>query len=103
MKLSRRLSGAPAGGISAFFAVFLLLAGSASASGQWGHGRDPSRPAPVCEPSILDSPYIPVDSWIYPAVLRLFSLNFVDTAYLGMRPWTRSSLEHMLEEAGARI
>jgi hypothetical protein len=68
----------------------------------WGN-RDPSRPVPVCEPSILDSPYIPVDSWIYPAVLRLFSLNFVDTAYLGMRPWTRSSLEHMLEEAGARI
>src|ERR1039457_4881063 len=40
---------------------------------------------------------------MYPAVLRLFSLGFVDSAYLGMRPWTRSSVEHMLEEAGARI
>jgi len=27
----------------------------------------------------------------------------VDSAYLGMRPWTRSSVDHMLEEAGARI
>jgi hypothetical protein len=61
------------------------------------------RPVGVCEPSLLDSPYIPVDSWVYPAVLRLFSLGFVDSAFLDMRPWTRSSVDHMLEEAGARI
>jgi len=66
-------------------------------------GRDASRPAPVCQPSTLASPYIPVDSWIYPAVLRLYSLGFVNTVYLGMRPWTRSSVEHMLEEAGGNI
>jgi Capsule assembly protein Wzi len=66
-------------------------------------GRDPSRPAPVCEPSLMDSPYIPVDSWIYPAVLRLYSLGFLDNVYLGMRPWTRASVGHMLEEAGAKI
>jgi hypothetical protein len=66
-------------------------------------GRDPSRPAPVCEPSVMDSAYIPVDSWVYPAVWRLYSLGFVDTVYLSMRPWTRSSIDHMLEETGARI
>jgi len=66
-------------------------------------GNDPSRPAPVCEPSSLDSPYIPVDSWVYPAVWRLYSLGFVDTVYLGMRPYTRASIDHMLEEAGVRI
>jgi len=59
--------------------------------------------APVCEPSKLGSPYIPVDSWVYPAVLRLYSLGYVDTVYLGMRPWTRASLSHMIEQAGARI
>jgi hypothetical protein len=64
---------------------------------------DSSRPAPVCEPSSLDCPYIPVDSWVYPAVLRLYSLGFLDTVYLDMRPWTRSSVDPMLEEAGARI
>ncbi len=64
---------------------------------------DPNRPASVCEPSILDSPYIPVDSWVYPAVWRLYSLGFVDTVFLGMRPYTRASLDHMLEETGARI
>src|ERR1035438_7114648 len=81
-----------------------LASGVVSAGGwPWGQSRVASRPMPVCEPSVLDSPYIPVDNWMYPAVLRLFSLGFVDSAYLGMRPWTRSSVEHMLEEAGARI
>ena len=62
---------------------------------------DHNRPASVCEPSTLGSPYIPVDSWVYPAVLRLYSLGYVNTVYLGMRPWTRASVSHMLEEAGA--
>jgi hypothetical protein len=64
---------------------------------------DSGRPAPVCEPSTLDSPYIPVDSWVYPAVMRLYGLGYVDTVFLGLRPWTRASLEHMVENAGARI
>jgi hypothetical protein len=77
------------------------MPGSPDGAGQ--SGADRTRPAPVCEPSVLDSPYIPVDSWMYPAVLRLYSLGFIDNVFLGMRPWTRSSVEHMLEDAGARI
>ncbi len=65
--------------------------------------RDAGRPASACELAVMDSPYIPVDSWVYPAVLRLYSLGFVDMIYLGMRPWTRASVDHMLEEAGTRI
>jgi hypothetical protein len=49
------------------------------------------------------SPYIPVDSWIYPAVLRLYALGYVDSVYLGMRPWTRASLNRMLEETTDRL
>jgi len=56
-----------------------------------------------CDPSMSGSPYIPVDSWIYPAVLRLYSLGFLDHVFLGLRPWTRASLSHMLEDTGARI
>ena len=63
--------------------------------------NDRERPSSVCEPSTLGSPYIPVDNWIYPAVLRLYSLGYVNNVYLGMRPWTRASVSHMLEEAGA--
>ena len=49
------------------------------------------------------SPYIPVDSWVYPAVLRLYALGYVDKVYLGMRPWTRVSLSRMLDETEERL
>ncbi len=54
----------------------------------------------TCEPSRLGSPYIPVDSWMYPAMLRLYSLGYVDDMFIGLRPWTRASVMHMLEDAG---
>lgn len=58
---------------------------------------------PDCEPQSLDAAYIPLDSWIYSAILRLYGLGYIDTVYLGMRPWTRATVEHMLEEASAQI
>jgi hypothetical protein len=45
------------------------------------------------------STYVPMDSWIYPAMDRLHGLGEVDIAYSGMRPWTRLSIVHMLEAA----
>jgi hypothetical protein len=65
--------------------------------------RDSSRSAAVCEPSTLGSPYIPVDSWVYPAVWRLFAMGYASNVYLGMRPWTRASISHMLEETDSEI
>ena len=66
-------------------------------------GHDSTSVASACLPANLGSPYIPVDSWVYPAVLRLYSLGFVDDVFLGMRPWTRASLSHMVEQAGEQI
>ena len=53
-----------------------------------------------CNSEAQGSPYIPVDSWIYPAVMRLYSLGYVDTPFLNMRPWTRASVSNMLQDAG---
>ena len=50
-------------------------------------------------PSHDGSTYIPVDSWIYTEMTRLYSLGYVDTMFLGMRPWTRLSVLHMLDES----
>ena len=95
---------------AAALAGLLLAHTSLCASGQpaerGGTGqpeRDSSRTATVCEPSTQGSPYIPVDSWVYPAVLRLYSMGYIDNVYLGMRPWTRASLSHMLEDIDAQI
>ena len=49
----------------------------------------------------LSSTYIPLDSWIYPAVMRLYGMGFVDTVFLGMRPWTRMSVAHMLDQSAS--
>ena len=45
----------------------------------------------------LGSAYIPVDSWVYPAMLRLYGMGYLDTMYLSMRPYTRRSALHMLQ------
>ncbi|MEO8735420.1 MAG: capsule assembly Wzi family protein [Edaphobacter sp.] len=50
-------------------------------------------------PDHYGSSYIPVDSWVYPAMTRLYSMGFLDTMFLGMRPWTRRSALHMLQKS----
>lgn len=68
----------------------------AQASGSGGSVGD-------CNPSVRGSAFIPVDSWIYPAVLRLYAFGFVENVYAGMRPWTRASVSNMLENTGDMI
>ena len=36
-------------------------------------------------------------------MLRLYSMGYIDHVYLGMRPWTRASLSHVLEDIDAQI
>ena len=107
MKVSGRLASNPVIIPSvALLAGLLLFAPHPSHAEQPAaveQANDPGSAASVCEPSLLGSPYIPVDSWVYPAVWRLYALGYVDTVYLGMRPYTRASVEHMLEEAQAKI
>ncbi len=47
--------------------------------------------------------YVPLDSWVYPAFERLFGLGYADSAYLGMRPWTRTSCLHILQETYPKL
>jgi hypothetical protein len=47
--------------------------------------------------------YVPLDSWVYPAFERLFSLGYADSAYLGMRPWTRTSCLRILQETYPKL
>jgi hypothetical protein len=41
---------------------------------------------------------VPIDSWIYPALDRLQALGYINYGYRGLRPWTRSSIRHMLDQ-----
>src|ERR1035438_9547841 len=47
----------------------------------------------------LGSAYIPVDSWVYPAMMRLYSMGYLDTMFLSVRPYTRRSALHILQQS----
>lgn len=88
----------------ALMGVGTLSAGQAGT--QVGTGQSPSASNDAganCEHITQGSPLIPVDSWVYPAVLRLYALGYVAKVYLGMRPWTRASLSRMLDETESRL
>jgi hypothetical protein len=75
-----------------------------------GPAAAPPSAAPEVTPDVaLDedraagSTYVPMDSWMYAAIARLQSLGYVDSAFLGLRPWTRLSMAHMLERSAERI
>ena len=53
--------------------------------------------------SSTGSTYVPIDYWIYPALDRLQALGYIDFAYRGFRPWTRSSIANMLDQTERRI
>ena len=70
-------------------------------------GQSASLPATpdanVTEFRPVGSTYVPIDSWIYPALDRLRALGYLDEAFLGLRPWTRLSIAHMLEQDADRF
>jgi len=52
--------------------------------------------------SNMASTYVPLDSWGYAAFDRLAALGYVQTAFVGLRPWTRMECARLLEEASDR-
>jgi hypothetical protein len=59
--------------------------------------------SPIIYTSSLGSTYVPMDSWAYPALDRLHSMGYLDTAFMGLRPWTRLSIAHMLQATADKI
>jgi Capsule assembly protein Wzi/PAP2 superfamily len=73
------------------------LAGTA-----WGEVFEDKGETPR-NPKNMGSPYVPLDSWIYPAIERLAAFGYVQSDYVGMRPWTRLACARMLEEVQDRL
>ena len=55
------------------------------------------------DPAFMGSPSVPLDSWIYPAIERLAAMGYIDTAFAGMRPWTRMECARLVQEAGENL
>ena len=47
----------------------------------------------------MGSPYVPLDSWIYPALDRLIATGHIGSGFSGMRPWTRLECARLVAES----
>lgn len=75
--------------------------GDASQSSSRGTSNDNKTTKPLAdERRSIASPYVELDSWIYPAIERLAALGYIHAEFLGMRPWTRMECARLLQEAG---
>src|SRR5229473_1390574 len=45
------------------------------------------------------STFVPLDSWVYPALKRLAALGYIRTQFAAMEPWTKQECLRQLEEA----
>jgi len=51
----------------------------------------------------MGSPFVPLDSWVYPAFERLAALRYVTSAILGLKPWTRMECARLTDEAAEAL
>ena len=81
--------------VAAALGMALACAGAAAEAGAavglptCKAGPGVSRPADVT---------VPMDSWMYAALDRLHGLGYLDSGFLGLRPWTRRSMQRMIAE-----
>ncbi len=57
--------------------------------------------API--PNRLASTYVPLDSWVYPAIEQLAVERYVPMPFMGLRPWTRMNCARMLAGLNQRL
>jgi membrane-associated phospholipid phosphatase len=71
--------------------------------GEWNSFRDMLMSEHTFQPKNMGSPYVPMDSWIYPALGRLEALGYVPEGFLGQRPWTRMECARLISDASDKI
>jgi len=69
----------------------------------WGNVFEEKTGDKVRNPNYMASPYVELDSWIYPALERLIALGYIRSEVLGMRPWTRMSCARLVDDAEDRF
>jgi membrane-associated phospholipid phosphatase len=70
---------------------------------EWKSWKDTLLSDHPYQPKNMGSPYVPLDSWIYPALERLEAWGYVPEGFLGQRPWTRMECARLISDASDRI
>jgi hypothetical protein len=76
---------------------------SSSEIAKFGTFSKGDRTETVREPGNMGSPYVPLDSWVYPALDRLTAFGYIHDGFADMRPWTRLECARQIQEASDRI
>src|SRR6266446_9903141 len=71
--------------------------------GEWRSISQVFRGDGTYSPANQGSPYVPLDSWVYPALDRLTAMGLIDSAFEGMKPWTRNECVRLLQEASESV
>src|ERR1700676_2230302 len=71
--------------------------------GEWRSISQLFRGDGTYSPGNQGSPYVPLDSWIYPAFDRLAAMGLINSAFAGMKPWTRNECVRILQEASESV
>jgi len=69
----------------------------------WESFRTFLRQRNVTSSANMGSPYVPLDSWVYPAMDRLIAQGYIKSAIVSMRPWTRFECARLVSEAGEQL
>ena len=71
--------------------------------GEWRSIGQIFRGSGDSSPAHQGSPYLPLDSWVYPALDRLSAMGLIDSGFAGMRPWTRLECAHLVQDASDNV
>ena len=69
----------------------------------WSSFREVFRVAEDSPLENMGSSYVPLDSWVYPAIERLATLGYIRTAFEGTKPWARTECARLVAEANAEL
>ena len=70
---------------------------------EWESYSESKDGGPNGKTTSLGTTFVPLNSWIYPALKRLIALGYIQSQFIDMQPWSRLECAKMVEEAGERI
>ena len=73
------------------------------AGGSWGLPAARPEEDSHWSARFMGSPYVPLDSWVYPALARLAAMGYIESDFEGLRPWTRMECARLVQEAGDHL
>jgi len=79
--------------------IYSRRAGSEPHGADWPSFSETFRTSEDTPIKSMGSPYVPLDSWVYPAIERLEALGYIHTAFEGAKPWARTECARLISEA----